>query len=93
MGYRVDYAPADRAFRCRQGTASRVAAFSALFFLSFILMLRLVWAEGLIIMKEMLLPCDVEVAIDVFAGELKSGTSFGNSVFNFCKEILRRAAA
>lgn len=94
MGYRVDYVPVDRVFRGKKERMLRVPALSALFFLIFVLLVRLFWAQGTETLRAVLLPGDWQAtgqALEALADRLGMGEPFGDAVSVFCREIIQEA--
>ena len=94
MGYRVDYAPMDRAYR---GSSCRVQGWPVLcvtFFLGFLILVCSFWAEGREVLSRLLFPGNwdaVEEALTVFRSAAESGESAAVCAEVFCKEILSEA--
>lgn len=94
MGYKVDYAPVDRAFRNKKNERICTPMLCAGFFVLFLFLVRLCWSRGVQVMQTLLIPEDLAFSLDAleaFADRLSAGESFGDSLFVFCHEIIQRA--
>lgn len=92
MGYRVDYAPAQRAFRSEGRFHLRIPVLSAVFFVIFVFLVRLYWREGTDILCSALFPGNLQaagMALETFAQQLRMGESLGNCVEAFCREVIQ----
>lgn len=93
MGYRVEYGKI-RKVRNLESRFSRKAAFTGMFLLSFLILVKVCWPQGSGLLQEILLPGDGAVtaaALDVFTEELRAGGSFLEAFTVFCRQILESA--
>ena len=90
MGYRVDYEPANRAFRSGKTRQLRLPLLSVAFFAVFLLLVRFCWPSGMDALRAALFWGDWQ-AIETFAENLREGHSLQFCTEAFCSEIIREA--
>lgn len=94
MGYRVEYEPLDRAFRCKKQNVLRMPMLSACFFTLFILLVFAFWTQGADALQAALFYGDWPVtrqALENFAADLKMGEPIGTSIDTFCRMVFAEA--
>lgn len=90
MGYRIEYQPV-RKIRGREQHRSRLMAFTALFFLLFLVLTHVFWPEGAQMLQRVLIPGDPAVtaaALDGLCDQLRSGAGISEAAIQFCRQIL-----
>lgn len=93
MGYRVEYGSV-RKVRNLDSRFSRKAAFTGMFLLLFLVLVKICWPQGSAILQEFFLPGNGAVtaaALDTFAEELRSGESLVQAFTAFCRQVLGSA--
>ncbi len=93
MGYRVEYGSVKKV-RGSETRAPRAAAFTALFFLLFLLLVNTFWPQGAEMLRDIVLPGDPAVtaaALEEFTMELKDGAKLSGAFTAFCQRILADA--
>lgn len=92
MGYKISYEPI-RKLRGAQTRRSRIGALVGIFFLLFLLMVNLFWAEGKDVLRDLVMPGDAAVttaALNQLSVNLKQGLPVQESVEEFCRAILNK---
>lgn len=94
MGYRVDYEPANRAFRGGRQQSLRVPMMTAVFFLLFLFCVVTFWSRGADTLLTVLFPGNVDTtwkALEAFADNLKTGEPASSAFASFCRDIILEA--
>lgn len=93
MGYRIEYQPVKK-LRGVEKRKSIAAALTAVCFLLFVLLTYCFWPDGIMVLRDCLLPGNAEVtasALENLTRDLKAGEPLGTSVAAFCQTILQGA--
>lgn len=95
MGYRIDYGPSAPKKQSKTWPQLRLQLFTAVFLLLFVLGIKRSWPEGVEKLRSLLLPRDTpsasQTAIQAFVDDLQNGSSVGDAVTTFCREIVENA--
>lgn len=89
MGYRISYEPIKK-LRGAEKRRTRIGALVGIFFLLFLLMVNLFWAEGAAVLRELVMPGDAAVtalALEEMSENLKEGIPLQEAVEGFCRSI------
>lgn len=90
MGYRIDYQPIPK-IRRAEIRRTRRAAFTAVCFILFLLLVSSCWPEGAQMLRSWLLPGDGSVAVaamEELSRDLKAGQSFPGAWEVFLQRVL-----
>lgn len=93
MGYRVDYQPVKKVRGVEKRTA-RGPALTALFLLTFLLLVNSTWPRGAEVLRGLLFSGDAAVtaaALDDLAAELRSGEELDSALESFCRKVIQEA--
>lgn len=94
LSYRIVYGPVPKMKRGGQGRRLRIQLMAAVFFLIFVLGVRLVWPEGSELLQSYLLPGEkgvTEAAFSVMITDLQAGEPLGEAVTAFCRQVIAGA--
>lgn len=91
MGYHIEYDKGTRAYEIRKKYPLRVYALTAGCFLLFLVLTLHYWPGGREVLQECLIPGDNRItfqALENMTDSLRAGSSLGDAVTAFCREIL-----
>ena len=90
MGYRIIYGP-EPPKKCSKNGTVRARVLTAVSFLIFAWFLRLLWPEGREVLANYIIPGEPTLTQSAFMGlqdNLRHGMGIGDSLTEFCREIL-----
>ena len=93
MAYRIDYDKTGTRKRI-EPAKSRIAVYTAAFFLLFLLLVNLFWPDGTGFLRQSLIPGDPDVtaaAVDSLIDDLKDGQQVSDAITAFCRELISNA--
>ena len=91
MSYRIVYGPERKAVKERDLSSLRFRSLIAGFLLLFALIVKLLWPEGTEVLREVMIPADLnatEQAFQCMMEDLRSGENLGDAITVFCRQII-----
>ena len=95
MGYKIVYGDGPKSVYDKNVTGNRLRILTAACFLAFCLLVRLVWPEGVAVLRDVMLPGEetvTELAFESMLDNLRSGEPVGDALTVFCREVIQNGS-
>ena len=91
MGYKIVYGDGPQVRQEKNNISNRLRILTAACFLAFCILVRLFWPEGLVMLRDVMLPVEetvTELAFENMLSDLRAGEPMGDALTAFCREVI-----